>query len=417
MVETRKLDCGVRIVMEKIPYVQSVALGIWVKAGAVDETKNISGISHFIEHMLFKGTENRTAKKIAEDVDRIGGQINAFTGREATCYYMKTLSSNADKAAELLLDMFLNSKFDKQEMTKEKQVIFEEMKMVEDNPDDYAHETISDLVFKGCPYEKSIIGTQTSLKSISQAIIKQYMYDEYTRDSIVISVAGNFDIDEICNIFEGKLRTLKLEKDKKEYFSEEYEPRFKVKVKEIEQAHICLATKGLPLDHENYYALALLNNIMGGTMSSRLFQNIREQKGLAYSVYSHSSSFIHSGYYNIYAGVSHEKIHDAISGIKEELDVLKRDGITEDELNVSKEQLKANYIFGLENVNSRMFSNGKNIILLDKIYTPEQVIREIDKVDMDDIEKASCLINDIHNYSAVAVTNKKFDLKKIMTSY
>ncbi|WP_312354844.1 M16 family metallopeptidase, partial [Aminipila sp.] len=180
MIETRKLGCGIRIVMEKIPYVQSVALGIWVKAGAVDETKNISGISHFIEHMMFKGTEERSAKKIAEDVDRIGGQINAFTGREATCYYMKTLGTNAKQAAEILLDMFLNSKFDKTEMSKEKQVIYEEMKMIEDTPDDYAHDVISDLVFKGCPYEKSIIGTQTSLKSISQATLKQYISDEYT---------------------------------------------------------------------------------------------------------------------------------------------------------------------------------------------------------------------------------------------
>ncbi len=414
MVETRKLDCGIRIVMEKIPYVKSVALGIWVKAGAVDETRNISGISHFIEHMMFKGTENRSAKKIAEDVDRIGGQINAFTGREATCYYMKTLGANAAQAAEILLDMVLNSKFDKTEMSKEKKVIYEEMKMIEDTPDDYAHDVISDLIFKGCPYEKSIIGTEASLKGISQETLKKYIYDEYTKDSIVVSVAGNFDIDEMCNIFEGKLRHLKAEKTAKKFYCEEYEPRFKVKVKDIEQSHICLGTRGLGLDHDNYYALALLNNIMGGSMSSRLFQNIREQKGLAYSVYSHASSFIHSGYYNIYAGVSHDKINDAINGIKEELESLRKDCITEDELIVAKEQLKASYIFGQENVNGRMFSIGKNTILLDKVYTPEEVINQIDAVTMDDIKKASSLIDNIDRYSAVIVTNKECDLKKMV---
>ncbi len=414
MIETRKLDCGIRIVMEKIPYVQSVALGIWVKAGAVDETKNISGISHFIEHMLFKGTEERSAKKIAEDVDRIGGQINAFTGREATCYYMKTLGSNAKQAAEILLDMFLNSKFDKTEMSKEKQVIYEEMKMIEDTPDDYAHEVISDLIFKGCPYEKSIIGTQTSLKGISQAILKQYIADEYTRDSVVVSVAGNFDMDEICNIFDGKLKHLKAEKPVKEFNNEPYKPYFRVKVKNIEQSHICLGTRGLSLDDDNYYALSVLNNIMGGSMSSRLFQNIREQKGLAYSVYSHVSSFVNSGYYNIYAGVSHDKVYDAINGIKEELELLKKDCITEDELHVAKEQLKSSYIFGQENVNGRMFSMGKNSILLNRVYTPEEVIDEIDAVTMEDIKQASSLIDDINNYSAVIVTNKQCDLKRMV---
>ncbi|QIB69498.1 insulinase family protein [Aminipila butyrica] len=414
MIETKKLDCGIRIVMEQIPHVQSVALGIWVKAGSVDETTNISGISHFIEHMMFKGTNQRSAKKIAEDVDRIGGQINAFTGREATCYYMKTLSSNAEEAAEILLDMFLNSTFDEEEMNKEKKVIYEEMKMIEDTPDDYAHEMISDLIFKGSIYENSIIGTRDTLKGISRSILKQYVDQEYTRDSIVISIAGNVEMDKMCQFFEGRLKHLKAEKAHKPYRDQAYEPRFQVKVKEIEQTHICMGTRGLPLEDENYYALALLSNIMGGSMSSRLFQNIREQKGLAYSVYSHASSYVKSGYYNIYAGVSHDKIAEAIQGIKEELELLKTQGITEDELHVAKEQLKASYIFGQENVNGRMFSTGKNSILLDRIYTPEEVIGEIDRVTMEDMKKASSLIHNIENYSAVMVTNKEWDLKQLM---
>jgi len=414
MVEIRTLNCGIRVVMEKIPYVQSASIGVWVRTGAVDEESNVSGVSHFIEHMMFKGTENRSAKKIAEDVDRIGGQINAFTGREATCYYIKTLASNLDKAADILLDMFLHSKFDEKEMNKEKEVIYEEMKMIEDSPEDYAHEVISELIFKGSSLAKSIIGTKESLGGITRDMLKKYIQDEYTRDNIVVSVAGNFDTDQICNIFEGKLCHLNSLKEEKAYVEELYTPQYEVKVKDIEQSHICLGTRGLEMDHDKYYALILLNNVMGGSMSARLFQNIREEKGLAYSVYSHASSYLKAGYFNIYAGVSHDKIHDAIKGIKEELELLKKDGITEDELAVAKEQLKATYIFGQENVNGRMFSIGKNVTILNKIYTPEEVIQDIDKVTMDDIREVSELISDITQYCGVIVTNKECDLKTMM---
>ena len=183
MIKVKDLKCGIRMVLEEIPYVQSVSMGIWVRAGARDESRELSGVSHFIEHMMFKGTEKRTAKQIAEDADRISGQMNAFTGKEATCYYMKTLSSNADKAAEILCDMFVNSKFDAREMAREKKVICEEMKMVNDSPEDVAHDTICELIFKGNPLAKSILGTATSLKGISRDMLKKYIEDEYTKDS------------------------------------------------------------------------------------------------------------------------------------------------------------------------------------------------------------------------------------------
>lgn len=416
MIKIKKLDCGIRIAMEEITHVQSVSMGIWVKTGAVDENANIAGISHYIEHMLFKGTEERNAKQIAEDVDKIGGQINAFTGKEATCYYIKTLSSNVEKAANILLDMFLNSKFDKKEMMKEKQVIFEEIKMIEDSPEDDAHDIICELIFKGHPIGNSIIGTPKSLKSINREKILKYLEEEYTRDNIVVSVSGNFNEEEICNLFEGKLRRLGTNKDKKEISPSPYVPGYKVKIKDIEQSHICLGTKTFGLEDDRHYALVLLNNIMGGSMSSRLFQNIREEKGLAYSVYSMVSSFAEEGYYNIYAGVSHDKIEDAILAIKDELLILKNKGITDEELSIAKEQLKSSYIFSQENVNGRMFSIGKNAILLNKIYTTEEIIEGIDMVTMDDIKEISEIINDISNYSCVAITNKKINLKGILNS-
>lgn len=416
MINIKELDCGIRIAMEEITHVQSVSIGIWVKAGAVDENNKVSGISHYIEHMLFKGTSDRNAKQIAEDVDKIGGQINAFTGKEATCYYIKTLTSNTEKAISILLDMFLNSKFDKEEMIKEKQVILEEIKMIEDSPEDDVHDIICELIFKGHSLENSIIGTPKSLKDIERETILKYLDEEYTRDNIVVSVSGNFSEREICALFEDKLSALKRSKLLKEKNYLEYTPNYKVKVKDIEQTHICLGTRTFGLADDRHYALILLNNIMGGSMSSRLFQNIREEKGLAYSVYSMANSFEQEGYYNIYAGVSHDKIKDVILAIKEELISLKENGVSEDELSTAKEQLKSSYIFSQENVNGRMFYIGKSTILLGKVYTPEEIIEGIDKVTMEDIKEVSELVYDVRNYCGVAITNQEIELKEILLS-
>ena len=408
-IEIRELNCGVRVVMEKIDYVQSASFGVWVRAGAVNENEKNAGVSHFIEHMAFKGTKKRNARQIAEDIDRIGGQINAFTGKEATCYYVKTIGTNLQKGAEVILDMLTDSVFDKTEMDKERKVICEEIKMIEDQPDDLAHDTVTEMLFKGSPLGKRIIGTPTSLKNISRNILVKYKEEQYTRDSIVVSVAGNFDEKEFCKFLEDKFDSMAREKQTRPCEKGEYRPGFKVMTKDIQQSHICLATKSVPLEDKRIYALQVLNNIMGGSMSSRLFQNIREEKGLAYSVYSVMSSFSTDGYYLIYAGVGHDKIKDALQGIKEELVSLKKDGVTQDELSMSKEQLKSSFIFGQENVASRMFANGKNVILLDKIYTPEEIISEIDKVGLEDIDQVKSLICDTDSYTGVAVTDRRFD--------
>lgn len=414
MIQTKKLSCGTTVVMEKIPHLQSVALGIWVKAGSVDEPDEIAGVSHYIEHMMFKGTENRSAKDIASDVDKIGGQFNAFTGKEATCYYIKTLSSNLEKAAEILLDMLLNSKMDEEEMRKEKSVICEEIKMIQDTPDDDAHDTVCSLVFKGQPLGNSIIGTPETLDRIDRKVLTDYLNAEYTRDSLVIAIAGNFQEEEICSLFEDKLMKLRPEKKKKNTSIQIYQPGYKVKVKDIEQSHISLAVPGVALEDEDYYTMGLISNIMGGSMSSRLFQNIREEKGLAYSVYSVASSFSTGGYFNIYAGVAHNKITEAIQGIREELEILRRDGFTQEELSTAKEQMKSSYIFAQENVNGRMFSIGKNMAVSGKIHTPEEVIEGFNKVTLEDMRRVAESVCDLSKYCGAAVTNKEFDLKAVM---
>lgn len=413
-IEIRKLDCGVRVVMEQIPHVQSVAMGIWVKTGAVNEEAKYAGVSHYIEHMMFKGTENRNAREIAADIDKIGGQMNAFTGKEATCYYVKVLKDNFEKGAEVLLDMLTNSVFDKTELNKERQVIKEEIKMTEDQPDDLAHDAVSEMIFKGNPLGNSIIGTPTTLNRITRNVMVEYKEAQYTRDSIVIAVAGNLDPDAVCAYLSGKFDSLRASKPVHQNGLTPYEKKHKVIVKDIQQSHLCLATRAISLDDPQYYAFSILNNVMGGSMSSRLFQNIREEKGLAYSVYSMLSAFSSDGYFNIYAGISHDKIHAAIGGIREELELLGEKGITEEELSASREQLKSSYIFGQENVASRMFAIGKNLTLQDKVYTPEEVLAGLDGVTMEDIEAVKKKICDISQYSAALVTDKRVPLKKMM---
>lgn len=414
MVTIKKLNCGTTVIMEKSERVQSAALGIWVRAGASDEWDEVSGVSHFIEHMMFKGTKNRTAKQIAEDVDKIGGVFNAFTGKEATCYYIKTLSSNICKGAEILLDMLTGSKFDQEEMDRERQVICEEIKMVKDTPDDDVYDTISELVAGGNPLGRSILGTPESLAGIDRSRLVDYRDQMYARDSIVVAVAGNFDEEAIEAIFEDRLTSLRDKKPKKEIQLKPYQQSFNVKVRDIEQTHICLATPGIALDDPRYYAFVLLNSIFGGSMSSRLFQNIREQKGLAYSVCSMNLFSSYWGFFSIYAGVSPEKAEEALDAIHYELDTLRKSGVTGEELAMAKEQMKSSYIFGLESVNSRMFSIGKNKLLLDRVYAEEEVLSSFDRVTREDIREVAEMIGDYSSYCGAAVTGRDFDLERIV---
>ncbi|MGI6736772.1 MAG: M16 family metallopeptidase [Anaerovoracaceae bacterium] len=414
MIKTKKLDNGVTMVLESVPGTNSATLGLWVRTGAADEDGTTAGISHFIEHMMFKGTARRDARRIAEDVDRIGAQINAFTGKEATCYYVKTLASNMERSLEILLDMFTGSLFATKEINRERRVIREELKMVQDTPDEDAHDTLCEQVFRGSPLAHSIIGTGSSLNRINHKQIVDYLRRQYTRDSIVVAVVGNFDEDLVCGMVEEGLRDLPAAKPPLEYPDSDPEPTCRVKVKDIEQTHLCLGTRTIRLADDRYYVFSLLSNIMGGGMSSRFFQDIREEKGLAYSVYSGNSAFSHDGYFHIYAGVAHENVHRTIAAIREELERLKHDGVSEDELTKAKEQLKSSFIFGQENLNGRMFTLGRDMTLLGEVETPDQVLETINKVTMADIEEAVGYICDFDRYSAVAVSGRRLPLRRYM---
>ena len=414
MVKLIKLNCGAQVILEKIPYVKSTCVGIWVKAGSVNENGKNFGISHFIEHMTFKGTPQRNAKQIAEDIDRIGGQINAFTGKEATCYYVKTLDSNIEKAAEVLFDIFFHSTYDPVEMEREKQVVYEEINMHDDSPEDDVSDSFYEAIFDGHPLGTEILGTKEILASLTPEDLREYVSENYTVGNVLVSVAGNFDEDEILEIFEKYFRELSGKQQKKVVYPQKYAPRFIFKERDIEQAHICMGVRGAKLDDELYYARHIVSGILGGSMSSRLFQSIREEKGMAYSVYSYLSSYTQEGCFTIYAGVGQEKLPETIRLIREELKLLKDKGITEDEFRAAKEQLKSSYIFSLENVSGRMASNGKNQLLLGKTYTPEETLERISTVTREEIHRVIEEFTDMRNYSASATGRNSVNLEALI---
>ena len=414
MAEEIRLDCGVRIITEKNTMVRSAALGIWVASGSVYEDDQTHGVSHFIEHMMFKGTDQRTARQIAEDMDKIGATFNAMTGKEATCYYVKTLTSNIYRGAEILIDMVLGSRFDTEEMDKERQVIIEEIKMVKDTPDDEVYDTISELVNKGNPLERSILGTPESLGGIDRDRMVGYYRKRYAREGIVVAVAGNFDEQKIIDMFNEKMGALNEKLPDFERVIKPYEPSFDVKVKDIEQTHICLAVPGVSYKDDLYYTFVLMNSILGGSMSSRLFQNIREQKGLAYTVCSMNSFNSFSGFFNIYAGVAHENAAKTINEVRYELERLAEHGVTEEELSIAKEQVKTTYIFSLENPSSLMFSLGRNMLLMDKLFNVDESLEKFNAVSRQDILTAAGMIGDLDVYCGAAETGKAIDIKELI---
>jgi predicted Zn-dependent peptidase len=286
--------------------------------------------------------------------------------------------------------------------------------MIEDSPEDDAHDIICEQIFYGSSLAKSVIGTPSSLNNVKSATIREYLKRYYTRENTVIAVSGNFDEDETCEILDRLFSPLPSGFADTNQNLADYEPRFRTKVKDIEQSHICMASKSVKMDDDRYYSLVLLNNILGGSMSSRLFQNIREQKGLAYSVYSMNSSFKEDGFFNIYAAVSHDNVSKAIGAILEELEKLRANGVKQDELAIAKEQMKSQYIFSQENVNGRMFAIGKYCLLLNKVYTPEEIIEKMDAIRMEDIDEAARLLTDPASYSGVLLGRKHLSMRKMM---
>ena len=408
------LKNGLRVVTEKNTGVNSISVGVMIKNGSRNETEDINGISHFIEHMFFKGTNKRNAKQIAETIENLGGQINAFTSKEATCYYIKNLYTHLDTSLEVLSDMIINSKFDEEDIEKEKSVVIEEINMNNDNPEEVLYDLHSKVSFKGDMLQYPILGTPEKVKNITRDKIIDFINQKYTPSNSVISVCGKFDDKELADLIEKYFGAW----ENKTNFVAKYN-NISIKEgsdyinKEIEQLHIALGLKGLPYNHENGYALVLLSNILGGGASSYLFQKIREQLGLCYTIYCYPQTFEGTGGIEIYAGLGKDYGEKALEAINEELELFVKNGITKEQLDINKEKIKASYILGLESTSSKMFGNAKSVLLRGRIQTEEDVIKKIDQMNMDNIDfvMKECFGKGIINISCVGpnVDMSKYD--------
>lgn len=401
MYEKIVLPNGLRILHENIPYVRSVSLGIWVGTGSRYEEATMSGASHFIEHMLFKGTATHSAAELAGIMDAIGGQTNAFTTKECTCFHGRVLDTHLGQLTDILSDMFFNSTFTEEDIANERGVILEEIDMYEDTPEDLVSERLSVAVFKGSSLSRPILGKKATLDKMTGATLKQYMQAHYRPDNVVIALSGSYkpeDIDRLKTIFSAMPKG-----GKNTFKNAVYTPAFLTKKKSLEQNHLTLAFPGVSITSEDRFALQLLSDILGGGMSSRLFQTIREKRGLCYTVYSYGSTYLDTGLFSIYTALGRDTEGEALRVMHEEICRFKADGVTEEELQRAREQVKSNILMGLESTSTRMNRLGRNELYFGKVPEPDEVIARYDAVTASDIRALSqrCLDFTQASFSAV----------------
>ncbi len=381
------LSNGIRVVSESMPKVRSVSIGIWVKVGSRHEQPEVGGVSHFIEHMFFKGTRKRTAKDIATEIDSLGGEMNAFTSQETTTYYVKVLDEHLAAGIDILSDILLGSKFDPQEMEKERKVILEEIKMVEDTPDDYIHELFTGTVWQGNPLGRPILGTKETIKALKHKDVLAYIEQNYCPGDMVISVAGNFEHDRLIEILESAFGSLSRKGSSRQEAPPEFRREILVKKKQLEQVQICLGCKGLHYSHDDRYTVLALNAVLGNSMSSRLFQEVREQNALAYSIYSYVTAYRDAGLVTVYAGTDPANAIQALKLIIKEIRKLRDEGITPAEETRVKNQIKGNLVLSLETSNSHMSRIARQEIYFGKYLSMDEVIRSVDAVTAQDIDR------------------------------
>jgi len=388
------LDNGIRILTKKIDYARSVSMGVWVNAGARDEFSDQNGLSHFIEHMIFKGTEKRTAYQIAKEFDAIGGHTNAFTSMEITCYYAKVIDAHLETMVEILSDIFLNSRFDPEEVEKERPVILQEIGMTEDSPEDYIHTIIGKNFWGDNPLGRSILGSRENVISFDSKMIKDFFHRFYQPDQIVISIAGNVEHDRIVDLVGPAFKTVKRSNGLPERHTPRANSRTTVSERKLEQVHIGVGCQGLSTTSPDRYALSVMNTILGGNMSSRLFQEIRERRGLAYSVYSFISSHADTGMFGVYAGVSPAKASDTTELLLNELKKLKKNPVDASELKDAKEFIKGGILLSSESTDNHMVRLAQNEIYFNQQISLEKIIASVESVTENDIlNLADMLLN------------------------
>ncbi len=381
------LPNGLTVVVEEIPYVRSVSVGVWVAAGSRYESDENAGISHFLEHLFFKGTERRTAKDIAESIEGVGGQLNAFTAKEYACYYAKVLDEHLPLAMDVLSDMIRHSKFAQADIEKERGVILEEIRMYEDTPDELVHDLFLQTVWEGHPLGRAILGTEESVGSLDRDRIVSYYQGMYCPNNVVVAAAGHVTAKEIIDMVAEAFGTMEGCSMRLPSMSPEAHSDILLRAKATEQVHLCMGSKAVPLDDDDYYATQVLNTITGGGSSSRLFQEIREERGLAYSVYSYISAYKDAGLFTAYAGMSPDQAAAVTELMMKVLSRLADEGPTKEELERAREQLKGGLMLGLESTSNRMTRIGKNEITLGRHITPDEIIDKVNAVTLQDINR------------------------------
>ncbi|OIN98597.1 hypothetical protein AUJ66_00730 [Candidatus Desantisbacteria bacterium CG1_02_38_46] len=375
-----------KILVEEMPYLSSISVGVWIVTGSREEEKNINGVSHFIEHMLFKGTKKRNASEIAWTLDRVGGRLNAFTSKEITCYHATVLKEHFSLALDLLSDILFNSLFKEGDIEKEKQVIVEEINLYEDSPTEHINDLLVQTIFPQHPLGQPISGKREAVIHLKRDEILKHFRGHYTPDRFVISVAGNIGPNEtekaVKNFFSGKLFT---SSDLPTISVPSFNSNIKVFLRDLNQVHLCIGTPGIPHAHDERYIFSILNLILGGGMSSRLFQKIREKHGLVYAIYSYLAPFRDTGYSGIYAGTNPENFFQVLELIFTEMVKLKEEGVKDDELSMAKEHMKGGFLLSLESSDARMSRLASSEIYLDRIISIDEVLKKIDEVTLQDI--------------------------------
>ena len=408
------LKNGLRIIGERIPHFRSVSVGFWVGSGSQYETPDEAGLSHFLEHMVFKGTEKRTTRQIAEEMDKVGGQLNAFTSKECTCFYAKVVDEHLPLAMDVLSDLVTAPIFDPAELEKEKGVVIEEINMSADDPEDSVHELLMLANYGDQPVARPILGTEEKIAAYSPEDLRAYWKKMYRPQNTVLALAGNYDWNTVVALAEKLL-------DK--WSSDAFESRacttnpvpvtLLTKEKDIEQIHICLGFPALPIGDERSYELSLFNSVFGGAMSSRLFQKIREERGAAYTVYSYPNAYTDSGMLSVYAGTNPDAAEEVYGLLLGEAKKLASEGMTRDEFMMAREQLKAGYILGLESTSARMQSLGRRLLLLGNTRTETEVIDRVNAIDFDSTNALMHEILSAPHSAALVGKNAESIAKKI----
>lgn len=398
MVGQYQLSNGIRVVCEQVDYAHSVAMGVWIRTGSAYETVENNGIAHMVEHMLFKRTQRRTARQIADETADIGGNLDAYTSKEFTSYYVWVLKENLAQSIDLLGDMLTNSLFLDEDLEKEKDIVMEEIDMYKDSPEDVVHEVLQKSLWKNHPLGYLISGEKEVVAEFRGEDLRRFVKEYYTADNMIISIAGNICWEEVCGLLEEAFGKIPPAKDKHRLTIPVFRPCVYLEEKDIEQLHLNLAFDSITSVSQERYAFSVLNAILGGGVNSRLFLKVREEMGLAYAVYSYGSTFQKAGLFHIYAGLNANQLEPAIEAMGQELKLLKKEAPSEEEIIRAREQIKTDLIIQGENIKGRMNSNAKELLLFGHVISLEDTL---------------AMINRVHKTELMECLHKYFDREKM----